>query len=59
MRAGPGTNYAKVDLLHVGEKVRVIERTGDWFKLQPKPGQPERYVYAPLLGETAPTTGSE
>ena len=59
VRAGPGTNYAKVDLLHVGEKVRVIERTGDWFKLQPKPGQPKRYVYAPLLGETAPTTGSE
>ena len=54
VRAGPGTNYAKVDLLHVGEKVRVIERTGDWFKLQPKPGQPKRYVYAPLLGETKP-----
>ena len=49
VRAGPGTSYAKVGLLEVGEEVRVIERTGDWFQLEPHPGQPERYVYAPLL----------
>ncbi len=54
VRAGPGTNYAKVGLLKVGDEVRVIERIGDWFKLQPKPSQPERYVYAPLLGQTKP-----
>ena len=38
VRAGPGTSYAKVNLLEVGQAVRVIERIGDWFKLQPKPG---------------------
>ncbi len=52
VRAGPGTSYAKVGLLEVGEEVRVIERTGDWFKLKPRPGQSERYVYAPLLTAT-------
>ena len=52
VRAGPGTSYAKVGLLQIGDQVRVIERTGDWFKLEPLPGQSERYVYAPLLGET-------
>ena len=52
VRAGPGTSYAKVDLLEIGEEVRVIERTGDWFKLAPQPDQPERFVYAPLLSET-------
>ena len=54
VRDGPGTSYAKVGLLEVGEEVRVIERTGDWFKLEPRPGQPERYVYAPLLTATRP-----
>ena len=29
VRAGPGTSYAKVDLLEVGQAVRVIERIGD------------------------------
>ena len=54
VRAGPATSYAKVGLLEVGEEVRVIERSGDWFKLEPRPGQPERYVYAPLLTATRP-----
>ena len=59
VRTGPGTSYAKVALLEVGQAVRVIERIGAWFKLQPKPGQPERFVYAPLLSETAHTAGIE
>ena len=49
VRAGPGTSYEKVDVLGVGEKVRIIERTGSWFKLEPHAGQQERFVYAPLL----------
>ena len=56
VRAGPGTSYAKVGLLEVGEEVRVIERVGDWFRLQPSPGRPERFVYGPLLSESG---GSE
>ena len=54
VRAGPGTSYEKVGLHEVGEEVRVVERIGDWFKLKPRSGQPKRYVYAPLLGETKP-----
>ena len=54
VRAGPGTSYEKVGLLEVGEEVRVVERIGDWFKLKPRWGQPKRYVYAPLLGDTKP-----
>ena len=54
VRAGPGTSYAKVGLLEIGDEVRVIERIVDWFRLAPQPGQAERYVYAPLLIETDP-----
>ena len=54
VRAGPGTSYAKVGLLEIGDEVRIIERTGDWFKLAPNLGQLERYVCAPLLTETRP-----
>ena len=52
VRAGPGTSYAKVDLLEVGERVRTLERTGDWFRLEPSAGQPHRFVYGPLLSAT-------
>lgn len=51
VRAGPGTSYAKVDILKLGER-RVIGRSANWFRLQPTPSQPKRYVYAPLLTET-------
>ena len=33
VRSGPGTNFAKVGLLDVDQKVRVTARRGDWFKL--------------------------
>ena len=51
VRAGPGTSYAKVDTLKVGEHVRVLERTGNWFRLHPTSGETERFVYGPLLTE--------
>ncbi|MDE0390687.1 MAG: trypsin-like peptidase domain-containing protein [Rhodospirillales bacterium] len=51
VRTGPGTNFAKIGLLEMGDRVRVVERTGDWFRLTPQPGQTERYVYAPLLSQ--------
>ena len=34
-----GDELRKVGLLEVGERMRVIERTGDWFRLAPLPGQ--------------------
>ena len=54
VRAGPGTSYAKVGLLEIGDEVRVVERIGDWFRLAPQPDRAERFVYAPLLIETDP-----
>ena len=53
VRAGPGTSYAKVGILEVGERVRVLERSGHWFRLEPASGQPDRFVYAPLLSGAA------
>ena len=55
VRAGPGTSYATVDILEVGGEVRVTERVGSWFRLQTRPGQPERFVYGPLLTEIRPS----
>ena len=55
VRAGPGTTYDKVDLLEAGTEVRVTGKTGSWFRLEPKPDQPARFVYAPLLTDTRPT----
>ena len=59
VRAGPGTSYAKVGLLEIGDGVQVVEAIGDWFKLATQPGRPERFIYAPLLSGTAPTAGIE
>ena len=47
VRAGPGTTYARVDILDVGEPVRVLERTGNRFRLEPSAGQPHRFVLRP------------
>ena len=51
VRAGPSTSREKIDLLEVGKTVYVASRTGDWYKLWPRPGQENRYVYAPLLAD--------
>ena len=59
VRDGPGTSYSKIGLLEAGEKVRVIERTGNWFRLPPLSGQSRRFVYAPLLTPTRPANAAE
>ena len=59
VRVGPGTSYGKVGLLEVGEEVRVTAKTGNWFKLEPKAGQQERFVYAPLLTLVRPELGTD
>jgi len=33
VRKGPGTNYAKVDLLKNGTTVSILEQRGNWFKI--------------------------
>ena len=47
--AGTGTGYRNVGRLEVGEEVRVIAKTGNWYPLEPRTEQPRRFVYAPLL----------
>ena len=54
VRTGPGTSYAKVGILEVRERVRVLERTGDWYRLEPSADQPHRFVYGPLLSLLIP-----
>ena len=56
VRAGPSTGNAKTDLLEVGERVTVVGKIGDWFKLRHRAGQPRRFVYAPLLTDVIPST---
>ena len=51
VRAGPATIYPKAGLLEFGDEVRVIKRTGSWFRLQPTSPQTDRYVYRQLLTE--------
>ena len=58
VRTGPGTSYGKVGLLEVGEQVLVSAKTGNWFKLEPKAEQEERFVYAPLLTTERPELGT-
>ena len=53
VRVGPSTNHVKVGLLEIRERVRVVARTGNWFKLM---GQARRFVYAPLLSDTRPAS---
>ena len=55
VRTGPSTAYRKVGLLEIGESVRVIERRGNWFRLKPRTGQPNRFVSATLLTERRPS----
>ena len=54
VRAGPGTNYGKVGVLEVGEKVFVTAKTGSWFKMGPR----KRFVFAPLLTLVPPESGT-
>ena len=58
VRAGPGTGYEKVGLLEAGEKVHVMAKTGNWFKLTPQGGAADRFVYAPLLTAARPESGT-
>lgn len=56
VRSGPGTRYSKVGVLEIGQLAIVTAKTGNWFKLAPRPEQTMRFVYAPLLTETRPAT---
>ena len=55
VRAGPSTDHVKLDLLEVGERVTVVAKIGDWFRLRRWPGEPKRYVFATLLTDVIPS----
>ena len=56
VRTGPSTSFPKTDLLEAGERVSVVAKTGDWFELYRRSGQPKRFVYAPLLTDSKPVS---
>ena len=56
VRAGPSTSHEKVDLLEAGDRVYVVGRIGNWFKLTSLQGRSERFIYAPLVAEHKPAT---
>ena len=48
MRSGPGLEHKKVDLLDIGDEVRILSRTGEWLEIEGKEGN-AAFVYAPLI----------
>ena len=40
LRTGPGRGYPVVDIIERGEKIRVLKRRTDWFKVEIDRGQP-------------------
>ena len=48
IRAGPGTDHARVGLLEAGEKVHVTGEAGDWLRIE-APGGGSAFVHGSLL----------
>ena len=53
VRGGPGISNGVVTVLQLGSEVSVYVSRGDWARISP-PGQPEKWIYAPLLQDTRP-----
>ncbi len=56
IRSGPGTEHAKVGLLEIGDEVQVTGEIGNWLRIEARGD--DAFVYAPLLTENAPETGT-
>jgi len=57
MRSGPGTGYAKVELLPKGAQVNILDKTGDWYRVRATSGK-VAYIRSDLLRKidaSAPT----
>ena len=48
LRIGPGTSFAKIGLLEVGEEVRITGEAGRWLRVELSSGR-NAFVYGPLL----------
>lgn len=53
VRSGPGTSHSALDVITLGNEVRVYLTRGEWSRIS-APGQTERWVYTPLLQDSAP-----
>ncbi|MEM6373221.1 MAG: SH3 domain-containing protein [Pseudomonadota bacterium] len=52
VRGGPGTSYAVVNNMVRGDKVEILQETGDgWVRLRPVGGGPEGWMAAFLLSD--------
>ena len=54
IRSGPGTDYGAIGGLVTGEKVDILGREGDWYKIKFKDGV--GYVSAQFISSTVVTT---
>lgn len=52
VRGGPGTEHDKLELLEIGDEVRVTGEAGDWLRIETPRG--EAFVHASLLVPLAP-----
>ena len=49
LRAGAGTNYAKLDKLQKLDKVTILDKSGDWYKVTAIAIKKTGYVYASFV----------
>ncbi|HAE93865.1 MAG TPA: hypothetical protein DCG65_04850, partial [Hyphomonas atlantica] len=53
VRGGPGVSNSIVTVLNLGTEVSIYVTKGDWARIS-GPGQPEKWIYAPLLQDHKP-----
>lgn len=53
VRGGPGVSNSIVTVLNLGAEVSIYVTKGDWARIS-GPGQPEKWIYAPLLQDHKP-----
>lgn len=54
VRGGPGTGNTIIEVLFLGTEVQIYASSGNWNRISP-PGQPEKWIYAPLLQKEKPS----
>jgi len=58
VRGGPGTHNRVLMVLNLGAEVSIYVIQGDWARIS-GPGQPEQWIYAPLLQSSRPPAPSQ